>query len=55
MELLAAMEAEDPCRRERPCRRPGAARYRALRDVEYERLCAGNPEDSGSHSEQLVC
>ncbi|WP_236242453.1 DUF1998 domain-containing protein [Streptomyces sp. CC228A] len=54
MELLAAMEAEDPAGESGPAA-DQEQRYRALRDVEYERLCAGNPEDSGSHSEQFVC
>ncbi|MFJ3160341.1 DrmB family protein [Streptomyces kanasensis] len=53
-ELLAAMEAEDPTGEDDPDL-DQEQRYRALRDLEYERLCAGNPEDSGHHTEQFVC
>ncbi|MFF3561185.1 DrmB family protein [Streptomyces sp. NPDC002574] len=54
VKLLAAMEAEDLAGDDGPDA-DQERRYRALRDREYERLCAGNPEDSGSHSEQFVC
>ncbi|RSS84161.1 DUF1998 domain-containing protein [Streptomyces sp. WAC06614] len=54
LELITAMEAEDLTGDESPAV-DQEQRYRALRDVEYERLCAGNPEDSGHHDEQFVC
>ncbi len=54
MELLAAMEAEELTGEDGPVL-DQEQRYRALRDLEYERLCAGNPEDSGHHTEQFVC
>ncbi|KAB7846595.1 DUF1998 domain-containing protein [Streptomyces mobaraensis] len=55
MDMLAAMEAEDPIGEDHGSDVDRERRYRALRDVEYERLCAGNPEDSGRHTEQFVC
>ncbi|MFF1408374.1 DrmB family protein [Streptomyces sp. NPDC058289] len=54
MELLKAMEAEDLTGEDEP-HIDQERRYRALRDLEYERLCTGNPEDSGHHTEQFVC
>ncbi|PSJ30250.1 hypothetical protein B7P34_03115 [Streptosporangium nondiastaticum] len=54
MELLSAMEAEDSDG-EDSVELDQERRYQALRELEYERLCAGNPEDSGSHTEQFVC
>ncbi|MFF0723200.1 DrmB family protein [Streptomyces sp. NPDC004134] len=54
LELLAAMEAEDSTDEAGP-HVDQEQRYRALRVLEYERLCVGNPEDSGSHTEQFVC
>ncbi|MDH6140467.1 hypothetical protein P3T35_002475 [Kitasatospora sp. GP30] len=53
-ELLTAMEADDPTGEDNPDI-DQEQRYRALRDLEYERLCAGNPEDSGHHTEQFIC
>ncbi|WP_224276219.1 DUF1998 domain-containing protein [Streptomyces sp. LS1784] len=52
--LVAAMEAEDHSGEDAPDR-DQEQRYRALRDLEYQRLCAGNPEESGHHTEQFVC
>lgn len=54
VELLAAMEAADPTGEDDPDV-DQERRYRALRDLEYERLSAGNPEGPDSHSEQFVC
>ncbi|GAA2999335.1 DUF1998 domain-containing protein [Streptomyces lactacystinicus] len=54
LDLIAAMEAEDPTGEDSPDV-DQEKRYRALRDLEYERLCAGNPEESGHHTEQFVC
>ncbi|MFI8943998.1 DrmB family protein [Streptomyces syringium] len=54
MELLDAMEAEDPIG-EDGSELDQDQRYQALRELEYERLCAGNPEGSGSRTEQFVC
>lgn len=54
LELLTAMEAEDSIDEEGPDV-DQERRYRALRDIEYERLCAGHPEGSDSHAEQFVC
>ncbi|MFJ6619278.1 DrmB family protein [Kitasatospora sp. NPDC091335] len=54
LDLIAAMEAEDPSSEDAPDR-DQEQRYRALRDLEYQRLCAGNPEESGRHTEQFVC
>ncbi|MER8093757.1 DUF1998 domain-containing protein [Streptomyces goshikiensis] len=54
MELLTAMEAEDLTAENGPDLDQDQ-RYRALRDLEYDRLCAGNPEDSGHRTEQFVC
>ncbi|MFE7633400.1 DrmB family protein [Kitasatospora sp. NPDC057518] len=54
LDLISAMEAEDPSAEDTPDR-DQEQRYRALRDLEYRRLCAGNPEESGHHTEQFVC
>ncbi|MFE2412404.1 DrmB family protein [Kitasatospora sp. NPDC059408] len=54
LDLVAAMEAEDPSGEDAPDR-DQEQRYRALRDLEYQRLCAGNPEEFGHHTEQFVC
>ncbi|MGW0898264.1 DUF1998 domain-containing protein, partial [Streptomyces goshikiensis] len=54
MELLTAMEAEDLTAENGPDLDQDQ-HYRALRDLEYDRLCAGNPEDSGHRTEQFVC
>ncbi|MEU1423872.1 DUF1998 domain-containing protein [Kitasatospora sp. NPDC005751] len=54
VELLSAMEAED-LDGEEGLELDQEQRYRALREVEYERLCMGNPEESGGHTEQFVC
>ncbi|KYK09026.1 MULTISPECIES: DUF1998 domain-containing protein [Streptomyces] len=52
MALLDAEREEDP----QDGREPGSDhRYRALRNKEYERLCAGNDESEQSRDEQFVC
>ncbi|CAM5404510.1 DUF1998 domain-containing protein [Streptomyces viridochromogenes] len=52
MELLAAEQEEDATGDEEPT---FDHRYRALRNKEYERLCAGNDERERSREEQFVC
>ncbi|MFD8706697.1 DrmB family protein [Kitasatospora sp. NPDC059648] len=54
LDMLTAMEAEDPTEDDGPDL-DQEQRYRVLRDLEYERLRAGNPEESGHHTEQFVC
>ncbi|MGW3075361.1 DrmB family protein [Kitasatospora sp. NPDC001132] len=54
LDLISAMEAEDPSA-EDTVDRDQEQRYRALRDLEYQRLCVGNPEESDRHTEQFVC
>ncbi|MFJ5921248.1 DrmB family protein [Kitasatospora sp. NPDC092948] len=53
-ERINAMEAEDPTD-EGAADRTQDQRYLALRNLEYERLCAGNPEESGQYTEQFIC
>jgi hypothetical protein len=52
MALLDAEREEDPDGEASPVL---DHRYRALRNKEYERLCAGNDESEHSHDEQFVC
>ncbi|MFD6873798.1 MULTISPECIES: DrmB family protein [unclassified Streptomyces] len=54
MTLLAAMEAEDTTGDDNPDV-DQEQRYRALRDLEYARLCEGHPEGSDHRTEQFVC